>query len=193
MNCTRISTDRGRRALFLDRDGVININHGYVGKIADFEFIDGIFTLCQAAMRKGYRIIVITNQSGIARNYYSRDDFYTLTRWMEHQFWRRQIHITHTYHCPHHPGQSGVWGITCTCRKPRPGMLFAAQRQFHLDLAASVLVGDSASDIECARLTGIEKRVHYRPQAEYFGPALTRHRMNNGYISRTLDAITALL
>ena len=89
MNCTNTGTSR--RALFLDRDGVINVNHGYVGKIQDFEFIDGIFELCQAAMRKNYRIIVITNQSGIARNYYSRDDFYTLTRWMEQQFWREHI------------------------------------------------------------------------------------------------------
>lgn len=191
MNCTSLHT--GRRALFLDRDGVININHGYVGRIQDFEFIDGIFTLCREAMRKNYLIIVITNQSGIARNYYSRDDFYTLTRWMEHQFWREHITITHTFHCPHHPGQNGAWGIPCTCRKPRPGMIFAAQRQFHLDLAASVLVGDSASDIECARLAGIHRRVRYQPDAPHFGPALTRHPIRNGYVSRTLDAITALL
>ena len=103
---------RSRKALFLDRDGVININHGYVSKKEDFDFIDGIFELCRKARKKGYAIIIVTNQSGIARGYYSEDEFKRLTRWVEHQFWKQGIQILHTFHCPHHPDYS----FSCCCR-----------------------------------------------------------------------------
>src|SRR5690606_15307528 len=86
---------QNHKALFLDRDGVININHGYVYQIEQFEFIEGIFELCKKARDKGYQIIIVTNQSGIARRYYSEKAFKQLTRWVEHQFWKRGIKVRH--------------------------------------------------------------------------------------------------
>jgi D-glycero-D-manno-heptose 1,7-bisphosphate phosphatase len=145
-----------KKALFLDRDGVININHGYVYQIDKFEFIDGIFELCKKARDKGYQIIIVTNQSGIARGYYSEKTFKQLTKWVEHQFWKKGIKITHTFHCPHHPKYSHP----CCCRKPRPGMLTKASRYFRIDRSKSIMIGDSLSDMQAARSVGIGRRLY---------------------------------
>jgi D-glycero-D-manno-heptose 1,7-bisphosphate phosphatase len=184
---------RPHRALFLDRDGVINVNHGYVYRPQDVEFIDGIFALCLAAQKLGYRIIVITNQSGIARRYYSQADFAHLRRWLEHQFWRHGIRITHTYHCPHHPDMNGAFGHACCCRKPRPGMIVRAARQFDIDLSRSLLVGDSESDIECAHLAGVGRAVHLMARDRHPGPPLLHSRRKGVWLSRALSAIIPLL
>ena len=90
------------KALFLDRDGIINIDHGYVHKIDNFDFVEGIFELCKVAKKAGYSIFVITNQAGIARGYYSVADFEVLTKWMVGEFKKREIDIQHVYYCPHH-------------------------------------------------------------------------------------------
>lgn len=140
-------------ALFLDRDGVINIEKNYLHKKEDFEFIDGIFDLCQYYMAKGYYIIVVTNQSGIARGYYSEIDFSNLTLWMIDTFDEKGITIDQVYHCPHHPDISGE----CECRKPKPGMLLQAAKDFNIDLENSVLVGDSERDIEAAYNAGLKE------------------------------------
>ncbi len=141
-------------ALFLDRDGVINVEKNYVYKIEDFEWIDGIFDICRFFQKKGYKIFVVTNQSGIARGYYSEDDFKKLTSWMEAEFEKQGINITKTYHCPHHPDITGE----CKCRKPNPGMILKAKDEFDIDLKSSVLIGDKQSDIDAAKNAGIEKR-----------------------------------
>ncbi len=180
---------RPHKALFLDRDGVINVNHGYVYRQADIEFIDGIFDLCRRAIARNYRLIIVTNQSGIARGYYSHQQFAVLRDWLEHQFWRQGIPITHTYYCPHHPQM----GLPCCCRKPRPGMLWRAARTYNVDLQRSILVGDSESDIECARNAGVGTAVHYVPYDRYPGPALRRLRQDERWCSRSLRAIAALL
>ena len=140
-------------ALFLDRDGVINIEKNYLHKKEDFEFIDGIFDVCQWYVDKGYCIIVVTNQSGIARGYYSEDDFANLTVWMVDSFQQQGIHIEKVYHCPHHPDISGE----CDCRKPKPGMLLEAAKDFDIDLEYSVLVGDSERDIQAAYAAGLKE------------------------------------
>ncbi|MEA2029862.1 MAG: D-glycero-beta-D-manno-heptose 1,7-bisphosphate 7-phosphatase [Campylobacterota bacterium] len=138
-------------ALFLDRDGVINIEKDYLYKIEDFEFIDGVFDTCRYFQSKGYIIVVITNQSGIDRGYYSHDDFKILSDWMVDAFKQEGIDITKVYYCPHHPSISGK----CSCRKPNSGMIVDAQKEFNIDLAHSLLVGDKMSDIEAGQKAGV--------------------------------------
>lgn len=140
-------------ALFLDRDGVINIEKNYLHKQEDFEFIDGIFELCRYYQDKGYLLVVVTNQSGIARGYYTQMDFAKLTFWMMDAFARQGIEISQVYHCPHHPDISGE----CECRKPKPGMLLQAAGELNISLEDSVLVGDSERDIEAAHSAGLRE------------------------------------
>ncbi|HEY2583189.1 MAG TPA: HAD family hydrolase [Mucilaginibacter sp.] len=136
-----------KKALFLDRDGIINIDKGYVYKIEDFVFTDFIFELALQYQQKGYLIIVITNQAGIARGYYTIEDFNVLTNWMIKKFHERGIYVTKVYFCPHHPDFTGV----CRCRKPNTGMILDAKREFDIDLKKSILIGDKESDIEAGR------------------------------------------
>lgn len=140
------------KALFLDRDGVINKEKNYLYKIEDFEFIDGVFETCKYFQEKGYLIIIITNQAGIARGKYTEDDYEILTNWMIKEFEKNDIQISKVYHCPHHPDFSG----DCECRKPNPGMILQAQRDFDIDLSQSILVGDKNSDIEAGINAGIK-------------------------------------
>lgn len=142
-----------RPALFLDRDGVVNIEKNYLHKVEEFEFIEGIFDLCKKYQGLGYLIIIVTNQSGIARGYYSEEDFALLTRWMVDVFERECIVISDVYHCPHHPDISGV----CSCRKPEPGMLLEADKKYNIDLKHSLLIGDSERDITAAHQAGVEE------------------------------------
>jgi D-glycero-D-manno-heptose 1,7-bisphosphate phosphatase len=132
------------KALFLDRDGTINVEKHYVYKLQDFEFRDGIFELVQDFCSRGYLVFVITNQAGIARGFYTEDDFNLLNNWMVDQFKQKGIEITKVYFCPHHPDITG----DCACRKPNPGMLMTAKSEYNLDLASSILIGDKESDIQ---------------------------------------------
>jgi len=141
-----------KKALFLDRDGVINKEKNYLYKIEDFEFIDGVFEICGYFQNRGYLIIIITNQAGIARGKYSEEDFEVLTKWMLNEFKKEGVEIAQVYHCPHHPDFSGE----CNCRKPNPGMILEAQKQFNIDLKNSILVGDKNSDIEAGINAGIK-------------------------------------
>jgi D-glycero-D-manno-heptose 1,7-bisphosphate phosphatase len=141
-----------QKALFLDRDGVINKEKNYLYKIDDFEFIDGVFEICKYFQDKGYLIIVITNQAGIARGKYSEADFNKLTKWMIQEFEKQNIKISKVYYCPHHPDFTGE----CECRKPKPKMILDAQQEFNIDLAHSILVGDKNSDIEAGINVGIK-------------------------------------
>ncbi|RUO78185.1 D-glycero-beta-D-manno-heptose-1,7-bisphosphate 7-phosphatase [Idiomarina tyrosinivorans] len=148
------------KALFLDRDGVVNEDHGYVSTPDQFSFIDGIFAACQRFQQQGYRIIIITNQSGIGRGYYSEADFQQLTEWMKRRFKENGVTIDGVYFCPHHPEKAlAPYLKHCDCRKPKPGMLLQAINDFHLDPAQCVMVGDKPSDMEAAERAGIGKRV----------------------------------
>ena len=142
-----------QKALFLDIDGVINVEKDYLYKIEDFEFIDGIVELCRYYQNSGYKIFVVTNQSGIARRYYSEDDFTKLTKWMVKEFKKYDVEITKIYHCPHHPDISGE----CECRKPKPKMLLDAKKEFDLDMKNSIMIGDKERDIEAGISAGVGK------------------------------------
>jgi D-glycero-D-manno-heptose 1,7-bisphosphate phosphatase len=145
-----------QRALFLDRDGVINVEKNYVWRIEDFEFTPGIFDLCAIAQRNGLVPIVVTNQAGIGRGYYTERDFQRLTEWMLDRFTEQGIRIGRVYHCPFHPAE-GIGAYRCESydRKPNPGMILRAKAEFQLDLSASVLVGDKESDIAAGRAAGV--------------------------------------
>lgn len=144
------------RALFLDRDGVINVDHGYVHRREDFEFLPGIFDLVRAARGSGHRVVVVTNQSGIGRLLYTEADFAALTQWMLGEFAAAGAPLDRVYHCPSHPTEGiGAYRVDSPMRKPGPGMLLAARDDLGLDLAASTLLGDRASDIAAGRAAGV--------------------------------------
>ncbi|MDP4836932.1 MAG: D-glycero-beta-D-manno-heptose 1,7-bisphosphate 7-phosphatase [Burkholderiales bacterium] len=145
-----------QRAVFLDRDGVINVNHGYVHHSDDFEFIDGIFDVARSAHASGYKLIVITNQSGIGRGYYSEEQFHQLTAWMCNEFLNADAPIEKVYFSPFHPTAGlGAYKKDDVSRKPRPGMIQQAQREMNLDLENSILIGDKASDIHAGIAAGV--------------------------------------
>jgi len=132
------------KALFLDRDGIINVDHGYVSKREDFEFVEGIFALVKEFSNAGYLIFVVTNQSGIGRGYYSEEDFTLLSNWMVEAFKKQALKIEKVYYCPHTPEDK------CHCRKPQTGMIEQALADYPVDLADSWLIGDKQSDIDLA-------------------------------------------
>lgn len=148
-----------RRALFLDRDGVINVNHGYVHTPEETEWISPVFELCRAAQSAGYVLVVVTNQAGIARGYYSEREFLDYTRWLHEQFKLRGITLEATYYCPHHAeAGTGQYRVECDCRKPRPGMILQAARDLCLDLGQSVLIGDMETDLAAAEAAQVGSR-----------------------------------
>lgn len=149
-----------RKALFLDRDGVVNINHGYVHTPEQTDWVPGVFDLCRQARDLGFDCIVVTNQAGIARGYYSEGQFLAYTRWIHEQFASKGVPLLATFYCPHHPTAGvGPWMIECECRKPRPGMFLAAGDLFGLSMRDSVMVGDQPSDLEAASAAGVQRAI----------------------------------
>jgi D-glycero-D-manno-heptose 1,7-bisphosphate phosphatase len=145
-----------QRAVLLDRDGVINIDHGYVHHPDNFEFIDGIFDVARAAHASGYKLVVITNQAGIGRGYYSEQQFHQLTAWMCSEFINAGIPIEKVYFSPFHPIEGlGKYKKDDISRKPRPGMILLAQQELDLTLENSILIGDKASDIQAGIAAGV--------------------------------------
>jgi D-glycero-D-manno-heptose 1,7-bisphosphate phosphatase len=139
------------KALFLDRDGVINHELGYLHRIADVRWVDGIFSLARTAVERGYQLVVVTNQAGIARGLYTEADFFTLMDWMRSQFAAHGAPLAAVYHCPYHPEHGlGTYKRDHEDRKPNPGMLLRAARDLNLGLSASILIGDRCSDIAAA-------------------------------------------
>lgn len=155
-----------QRALFLDRDGVINFDAGYTCKIEEFRFIEGIFDLCRAARELGYLLVVATNQSGIGRGYFTEAAFMALTAWMQDRFLAEGAPLAAVYHCPFHPDGLGQYRRQSDWRKPGPGMLLQAAKDLDLDLARSLMVGDSEIDIAAARAAGLAAAVRLGDPAQ---------------------------
>lgn len=146
------------KAAFLDRDGVINKDLGYVYKVDDLVFLPGALDAIRLFSEGGYLVIVVTNQSGISRGYYSCDEFLELTEHIASQVENAGGKILETFYCPHYTG--GVvpeFAIQCDCRKPGPGMIFQARDKYSIDLESSVLIGDKTTDIKAANVAGIGK------------------------------------
>lgn len=129
--------------MFLDRDGVLNLDKGYVSQVQDFEWTEGAKEAVLWAKEEGWTVVVVTNQSGIGRGYYTEADFLALSDWMV-----GEVEVDAVYYCPHHPDEH------CPARKPGTRMLESARRDFGSEPALSVLVGDKDSDMEAARRFG---------------------------------------
>lgn len=145
-----------QKAVFLDRDGVINIEKDYTYKIEDFEFFDYVFETLKYLQNLNYKLFIITNQSGIARGYYKIEDFNKLTSWMLNKFKQNEIFISQVEFCPHGPNDN------CTCRKPKIGMIENILKNHQVDLENSWLIGDKTSDIKCAINSKIKNTIQVK-------------------------------
>ena len=147
-----------QRALFLDRDGVVNEEVGYLHRAEEVRFVDGIFSLCRTAVQLEYRLIVVTNQAGIARGYYSEADFQTLMMFMREKLRAEGVELDAVYFCPFHPEHGvGEYKREHEDRKPGTGMLRRGATQFGLELSESVMVGDRCSDVAAANAAGLRQ------------------------------------
>jgi D-glycero-D-manno-heptose 1,7-bisphosphate phosphatase len=147
-----------KRALFLDRDGVVNEEVGYLHRADEVRFVNGIFSLCRTAAGLGYRLIVVTNQAGIARGYYSEADFEVLMEFMRGKLRAEGVELDAVYYCPFHPEHGvGRYRQEHEDRKPGTGMLRRGAREFGVELSESVLVGDRCSDVGAANAAGLRQ------------------------------------
>lgn len=148
-------------AVFLDRDGVINVDSGYVGDWDSFVFLPGVIEAMRSLCEAGYALVVVTNQSGIGRGFYTEEDFHVLTERMCMELSQHGVSIAGVYFCPHLPEATlPHYRKICECRKPRPGLIHRAVEELDIDLARSALVGDKDSDMEAALASGIPHRFH---------------------------------
>jgi D-glycero-D-manno-heptose 1,7-bisphosphate phosphatase len=140
---------------FLDRDGVLNIDHGYVHRPERLEWVTGAPEAVRLLNEAGLPVIVITNQSGVARGYFGEADVARFHAHMQDELRAHGAHIDAFYHCPHHPqGKVAQFAVDCDCRKPKPGMLERAARDFVIDRARSFLIGDKEDDVSAAQAFG---------------------------------------
>jgi D-glycero-D-manno-heptose 1,7-bisphosphate phosphatase len=145
------------RAVFLDRDGVINEDYGFVHKITDFKIYPEVFPALKKLQNAGFKLLVVTNQSGIAVGYYTEEDFLKLTEYMLDIFKKNGIYISRVYYCPHHPdGVVPELKMVCECRKPESGMIRQGIKDFNIDPSRSFLIGDKENDIKAAHKEGIK-------------------------------------
>ncbi len=144
-----------RRAVFLDRDGTINVEKDYLYRIEDFEFIPGAPEAIKRLKDAGFLVIVVTNQSGVARGYYTLEDVDRLHAYIQEKLADIGTSIDAFYVCPHHPTEGvGKYRADCDCRKGKPGMLLQAAEDFDIDLERSCMVGDKEADIEAGKSAG---------------------------------------
>jgi D-glycero-D-manno-heptose 1,7-bisphosphate phosphatase len=175
--------------LILDRDGVINIDTGYLHRIEECRFVDGIFELAAAFRDRGFRLVIATNQSGIGRGLYGPAEFRTLMAWMLAQFRARGVEIDAVYHAPDHPTEGqGEYRRDTGWRKPGPGMLRQAVADLDLDPALSWAIGDKAGDMAAAAAAGIGHRVLLAPDVE----AVTQH-LDGYWVVPSLSEVLPLL
>lgn len=143
-----------KRAVFLDRDGTINIEKEYLYQAEDFEFIEGAPEAIRLLNQAGIMVVVVTNQSGVARGYYTEDDVEHLHRHIASELEGYGAHVDVWLYCPHHPSGRGSYALPCSCRKPLPGMLLAAAARYDIDLENSTMIGDKLADIEAGKAAG---------------------------------------
>ena len=180
-----------RKAAFLDRDGVINKDKAYVHRWEDFEFVPGAIEGMRRLQAQGFALVIVTNQSGLARGYYTETQYQQLTDALRQELVRQGVQLDGVYHCPHHPqGNVPHLAIDCDCRKPAPGLVLQAARELGLSLPDSLLIGDKPGDIEAARAAGVGRA--YRVQSdnpESSGADLTEA---DGHFASLLDCATQL-
>jgi len=170
------------KTIFLDRDGVINKDTNYLFKIEDFEFISGVFEACNYFKILGYKIIIITNQSGIGRGYFTSNDFLIINQWMIEQFKKNGVNILDIFHCPHLPKSK------CDCRKPKPGMFIKAKNKYDINMDKSWMIGDSERDIKAANLAGIKKTILVRS-----GSKINDSKSNAMFFLDSIDQVNKII
>ena len=145
-----------RAAVFFDRDGTLNVDKDYLYRIEEFEWMEDAPQAIRWANQKGFLVIVVTNQSGVARGYFTEDDVLRLHEWMNEDLVRAGAHIDAFYYCPHLPnGRVDAYAKECNCRKPKPGLIERACVDFDIDKEASIMIGDKPRDVECAEAAGV--------------------------------------
>lgn len=151
-----------RKALFLDRDGVINRDSGYVHKKENFVFLEGIFEIVSHANQNDYLVIVITNQAGIGRGFYTEKEFHLISEWMNKEFNKKNCKIDDIFFSPYHPEYGvGKYKRNSILRKPSPGMLIMAKKKYDIDMKSSILIGDKITDIEAGSSAGVGNLLLY--------------------------------
>ena len=144
------------KVVFLDRDGVLNADIGYLWRKEDFVWMPGAPAAIRLFNQLGWRVIVVTNQSGVARGYYQESDVQLLHDWINEELAKHDAHIDRFYFCPHYPqGAQTKYAVECDCRKPKPGMILQGLAEWQGNPAASFLIGDKESDITAATAAGI--------------------------------------
>lgn len=179
------------KAVFLDRDGTINIEKHYLYRPEDFEFIEGVPEAIELLNRNGYLVIVVSNQAGVARGYYSEQDVRKLQEYINTELKNWDAHIDRFYFCPHHPEAGiGKYKVKCHCRKPETGMFEQACRDFPIDIASSWMIGDNRGDILAGNRFGL-KTVLVRTG---YGQDLLKNGFNNSdYVADNLYYATRLI
>lgn len=172
----RLTHFKQRGGLFLDRDGVVNIDDGYVHDPDDIEFVPGIFELGRSAMRLNLPIMIVTNQSGVARRLYTQTQFWSLMDWMAGRFAAQGVQIAHVEHCPWYPvlpempaDIDPAWVRDSWWRKPGAGMLRRAAQRVGVDPAECVIIGDRPGDIQAGRDVGVRAAIQFDHQAPHPG------------------------
>jgi len=179
-----------RKAAFLDRDGVINQDRAYVHRWEDFEFVPGAIEGMRRLQEAGYALVIVTNQSGLARGYYTEAQYQALTAALRAELARQGVKLDGVYHCPHHPkGTVPELSIDCDCRKPAPGMVLQAARELGLSLPDSLLIGDKPGDIEAARAAGVGRAYQVQSDNPESG---ADHAAADGHYASLLDCATQL-
>lgn len=180
----------GKKAVFLDRDGTINIDHGYVHQIDDFQLIEGVGKTLKKLQNQGWLLVLVTNQSGIARGYFSEAQFLQLTEWLD---WSLDedygVVLDGIYYCPHHPEGLGEYKEECDCRKPKAGMFLQAIEELGIDPSKSVMVGDKLEDMLAAKAANIKTKVLVRTGK----PVTSEAEQAADYVIDSLVQITHLI
>ena len=146
------------KAAFLDRDGVINNDYGYIDSWKRFKFCDGIEIQLRNLINQGFELFIITNQSGIARGYFTEIELFNIHNKMKYELTKKGIKIKDIFYCPHHSkGVVKKYSIECSCRKPKPGMIIQAKKKYMINLSESILIGDKITDIEAGISAGVAK------------------------------------
>lgn len=145
-----------KKCIFLDRDGNINVEKDYLHRVEDFEFEEGALEAIKAFSETEYLIVIVTNQSGIARGYYTEEDVKTLHVYLKQKIEDTGGRVDGFYYCPHHPEKGiGEYKKECSCRKPEPGMFLQAKEDLDIDFENSIMVGDKMSDVEAGKRLGM--------------------------------------
>lgn len=170
------------KAIFFDRDGIVNRDFGYVYRQEDFTFCDGIFELLDFCKKQGFLLLLVTNQSGIGMGYYTLEDFKDVSNYMQNELKKRLGYgFDSIYFCPHKPEDE------CLCRKPKPGMIQKAMKDYRLDLSQSVLIGDRLRDVQSAQNAGIKYKILVKNQSEDMGEVVIENLYQVNYIKEIIS------